>query len=182
MGIIINAEDVRKEADKIIEKSHGYAVPKEVEKTEITAIDIPFTHDGWRMLELVYEEARKLEHNYIGSGHLLLAFMSDERCLAYLVLANLGANASNIRTEVIRMLGENNNETLVEMNYKPIVDKIDEELREIEKKLSQVEEEMIKALDDEDLEKAHNLYSQKSDLGREMFVLKAKRANLSMWS
>ncbi|XP_056865768.1 uncharacterized protein LOC130511918 [Raphanus sativus] len=79
----------------------------------------------------------------------------DGRCLAHLVLAKLGVNASNIRTtEVIRMVGENNNETIVEMkSYQLIVDKVDEELREIEKKLSQVEEEMIKALDYEDLEK-----------------------------
>lgn len=51
------------------------------------------------------------------------------------------------------MVGENNKQTIVEMkSYQPIVDKVDEELREIEKKLSQVEEEMIKAIDYEDLE------------------------------
>lgn len=65
MRIIINAEDVRKEADKIIVLRHGYAVPKEVEKSEIAAIHIPFTPDGWRMLELAYQEARKLVMNVV---------------------------------------------------------------------------------------------------------------------
>lgn len=57
----------------------------------------------WVFLTYIYIWfCRLLEHNYIGSGHLLLAFISDGRCLAHLVLAKLGVNASNIRTTEVK--------------------------------------------------------------------------------
>lgn len=87
MGIIINAEDMRKEADKIIVLRHGYAVPKEVEKSEIAAIHIPFTPYGWRMLELAYQEARKL-------GRYLFSYMSTFDKFHFNVLTNV--SVSNI--------------------------------------------------------------------------------------
>ncbi|WZZ39497.1 hypothetical protein YC2023_035756 [Brassica napus] len=50
-------------------------------------------------------------HNYIGSEHLLLGLLREGEGVAARVLENLGADPSNIRTQVIRMVGENNEVT-----------------------------------------------------------------------
>ncbi|VAI15161.1 unnamed protein product [Triticum turgidum subsp. durum] len=74
----INLKDARVEVEKIIGRGNGFV-----------AVEIPFTPRAKRVLELSLEEARQLGHNYIGSEHLLL-----------------GADPSNIRTQVVRMIGE----------------------------------------------------------------------------
>lgn len=45
-------------------------------------------------------------HNYIGTEHLLLGLLREGEGVAARVLENLGADPSNIRTQVIRMVGE----------------------------------------------------------------------------
>ncbi|MCI12029.1 chaperone protein ClpC chloroplastic-like, partial [Trifolium medium] len=45
-------------------------------------------------------------HNYIGSEHLLLGLLREGEGVAARVLENLGADPTNIRTQVIRMVGE----------------------------------------------------------------------------
>ncbi|KAL5656218.1 hypothetical protein ACJX0J_035537, partial [Zea mays] len=45
-------------------------------------------------------------HNYIGSEHLLLGLLREGEGVVARVLESLGADPSNIRTQVIRMIGE----------------------------------------------------------------------------
>ncbi|KAL1213422.1 ATP-dependent Clp protease ATP-binding subunit ClpA-like protein [Cardamine amara subsp. amara] len=122
----IDPKDVSVEADKIARRPAYVGMGREVEKTfAINTIDFPSNDYTLHTLELSYQEARKLGHNYIGSGHLLLGLVSDEGCLASLVLAKLDANTSNIREEVLHMFGENNNEIILEMtSYQPTVEDV----------------------------------------------------------
>ncbi|KAI4385120.1 hypothetical protein MLD38_003178 [Melastoma candidum] len=92
----INLKDARVEVEKIIGRGTGFV-----------AVEIPFTPRAKRVLELSLEEARQLGHNYIGSEHLLLGLLREGEGVAARVLDNLGADPSNIRTQVIRMVGEN---------------------------------------------------------------------------
>ncbi|KAL2935789.1 Chaperone protein ClpC1 chloroplastic [Bienertia sinuspersici] len=97
----INLKDARVEVEKIIGSGSGFV-----------AVGIPFTPRAKRVLELSLEEARQLGklahcHNYIGSEHLLLGLLREGEGVAACVLENLGADPSNIRTQVIRMVGEN---------------------------------------------------------------------------
>ncbi|KAJ6339474.1 hypothetical protein OIU77_007438 [Salix suchowensis] len=91
----INLKDARVEVEKIIGRGSGFV-----------AVEIPFTPRAKRVLELSLEEARQLGHNYIGSEHLLLGLLREGEGVAARVLENLGADPSNIRTQVIRMVGE----------------------------------------------------------------------------
>ncbi|XP_010472973.1 PREDICTED: chaperone protein ClpC1, chloroplastic-like [Camelina sativa] len=50
-------------------------------------------------------------HNYIASEHLLLELLREGEGIVVRVLEKLGADPSNIRTQVIRMVGENNEVT-----------------------------------------------------------------------
>ncbi|KAJ4963441.1 hypothetical protein NE237_023380 [Protea cynaroides] len=91
----INLKDARVEVEKIIGRGSGFV-----------ADDIPLTLCAKRVLELSLKEARQLGHNYIGSEHLLLGLLRDGESVATCVLKNLGADPSNICTQVIRMVGE----------------------------------------------------------------------------
>ncbi|KAL7139707.1 hypothetical protein ABFS83_09G072000 [Erythranthe nasuta] len=91
----INLKDARVEVEKIIGRGSGFV-----------AVEIPFTPRAKRVLELALEEARQLGHNYIGSEHVLLGLLREGEGVAARVLENLGADPNNIRTQVIRMVGE----------------------------------------------------------------------------
>ncbi|NEQ35170.1 MAG: ATP-dependent Clp protease ATP-binding subunit [Okeania sp. SIO3I5] len=91
----VNLKDARNEVEKIIGRGSGF-----------TPAEIPFTPRVKRMLEISLEEARKVDHNYIGTEHLLLGLLQDSEGVAAKVLDNLGVDRGKIRTQVIRSLGE----------------------------------------------------------------------------
>ncbi|CAA2980772.1 ATP-dependent Clp protease ATP-binding subunit homolog CD4B, chloroplastic-like [Olea europaea subsp. europaea] len=94
-SIGINLKDSRLEVEKIIGRGSGFV-----------DVEIPFTPRAKHVLELLLEEAGQLGHYHIGSEHLLLALLREGEGMAARVLENLGADLSNIRTQVIRMVGE----------------------------------------------------------------------------
>ncbi|KAK9924667.1 hypothetical protein M0R45_033021 [Rubus argutus] len=94
----INLKDARVEVEKIVGRGSGFV--------QFVADEIQFNPLAKRVLELSLEEARQLGHNYIGSEHLLLGLLWERKGVAARVLENLGADPSNIRTQVIRMVGD----------------------------------------------------------------------------
>ncbi|XP_022889653.1 ATP-dependent Clp protease ATP-binding subunit ClpA homolog CD4B, chloroplastic-like [Olea europaea var. sylvestris] len=94
-SIGINLKDTRLEVEKISGRGNGFV-----------DVEMPFTPRAKLVIELSLEEARQLGQNYIGSEHLLLALLREGEGVAARVLENLGADPSNIRTKVIRMVGE----------------------------------------------------------------------------
>lgn len=69
------------------------------------APDLPYTSRAKKVLELAMSEARDLHHSYVGTEHLLLGVMREERGIAAQVLASLGMTVIGLRGEVIRLLG-----------------------------------------------------------------------------
>jgi hypothetical protein len=59
-----------------------------------------------RVLELAVDEARRLEHNYVGTEHLLLGLVREGEGIAAGVLASLGVHLEKVRAEVIRLTRE----------------------------------------------------------------------------
>jgi len=47
---------------------------------------------------LAQDEARALKHNYIGTEHILLALLSDERAGALAIVRELGADPEALRS------------------------------------------------------------------------------------
>jgi ATP-dependent Clp protease ATP-binding subunit ClpC len=72
---------------------------------EVTTGQIPFTPRAKKVLELSLKEALAMNHNYIGTEHILLGLVRESEGVASLILAQLGASADVVRTEVGRMLG-----------------------------------------------------------------------------
>lgn len=91
----VNLKDARIEVEKIIGRGSGFV-----------AVEIPFTPRAKRVLELSWDEARQLGHNYIGTEHLLLGLIREGEGVAARVLENLGVDLNKIRSNVVKMLGE----------------------------------------------------------------------------
>jgi ATP-dependent Clp protease ATP-binding subunit ClpC len=67
--------------------------------------DLPYTSRAKRSLELAMTEARELNHSYVGTEHMLLGLMREERGIAAQVLAQAGLTITDTRAEVLRLLG-----------------------------------------------------------------------------
>ena len=57
-----------------------------------------------KVIELAVDEARRLNHHYIGTEHLLLGLVREGEGIAAGVLESLGVNLEKVRTETIRVL------------------------------------------------------------------------------
>ncbi len=66
-----------------------------------------FTKHARQVLQLAQEEAVRLNHNYIGTEHLLLGLVREESGIASRVLRDLGATASEINRAVERLAPRN---------------------------------------------------------------------------
>ncbi|MFH1549184.1 MAG: ATP-dependent Clp protease ATP-binding subunit [Planctomycetota bacterium] len=71
----------------------------------MTVGQLPFTPRAKRVLELSAEEANNLNHNYIGTEHLLLGLLREQDGYAARVLMNLGVKLEDVREEVLEILG-----------------------------------------------------------------------------
>jgi ATP-dependent Clp protease ATP-binding subunit ClpC len=69
-------------------------------------VELPYTSRAKRALELAMSEAHDLQHSYVGTEHLLLGLLREERGIAAQILTSLGATTDLVRTEVIRLIGE----------------------------------------------------------------------------
>src|SRR5205807_1456688 len=63
-----------------------------------------FTDRARRVVVLAQEEARTLDHGYIGTEHLLLGLIREGSGVAAQVLVRLGADLSRARQQVVRLL------------------------------------------------------------------------------
>ena len=91
----VNIKDARAQVEKIIGRGSGFV-----------AVEIPFTPRAKKVLELSWDEARQLGHNYIGTEHLLLGLIREGEGVAAKVLENLGVDLNKCRSNVIKLLGE----------------------------------------------------------------------------
>ncbi|MFB0546596.1 MAG: Clp protease N-terminal domain-containing protein, partial [Anaerolineae bacterium] len=60
-----------------------------------------------RVIELAFDEARRLGHHYIGTEHLLLGLVREGEGVAVNVLKSLGVSIESVRTQTSRMIVEN---------------------------------------------------------------------------
>ncbi len=71
-----------------------------------TSVEIPFTSQTMRILQYAAEEADRLMHSYIGTEHLLLGILREERCLAATILTEKGLRLDRLRSEIVDLLNE----------------------------------------------------------------------------
>jgi hypothetical protein len=57
-----------------------------------------------KVIELSFEEARRLGHDYVGTEHLLIGLLLEGEGIAAHVLQDLGATLANVRADIERLL------------------------------------------------------------------------------
>jgi ATP-dependent Clp protease ATP-binding subunit ClpC len=71
----------------------------------VTMGKLPQTPRAKKVIEYAIEEARNLNHNYVGTEHLLLGLLREQDGVAAQVLMNLGLKLEEVREEVLNLLG-----------------------------------------------------------------------------
>ena len=78
---------------------------KKGKAAQTTGPDLPYTSRAKKVLELAMAEARELTHSYVGTEHLLLGLLREEKGIAAQVLTDAQVTLEQARTETLRLLG-----------------------------------------------------------------------------
>jgi uncharacterized damage-inducible protein DinB len=76
--------------------------------------EIGLTPRSKRVIELALDEARRLNHHYIGTEHLLLGLVREGEGIAAGVLESLGVSLEKVRRSVLQVLKESGGEPVGE--------------------------------------------------------------------
>jgi ATP-dependent Clp protease ATP-binding subunit ClpA len=76
---------------------------KKGKAAETTGPDLPYTSRGKRVLELAMREAMELRHDSVGTEHLLLGLLREEKGIAAQVLTDAGLTLEAARSEIVRL-------------------------------------------------------------------------------
>jgi ATP-dependent Clp protease ATP-binding subunit ClpC len=95
----IDLRKIRLEVEKIVQTGPGTEM--------VTMGKLPQTPRAKKVIEYSIEEARNLNHNYVGTEHLLLGLLREQEGVAAQVLMNLGLKLEDVREEVLNLLGHN---------------------------------------------------------------------------
>ncbi len=71
-----------------------------------TSVDLPLSNECKRVLAYAAEEAERLSHKHIGTEHLLLGLLREEKCFAAEILQERGLRLPAIREELQRTTQE----------------------------------------------------------------------------
>src|SRR5499426_1045952 len=95
----IDLRKIRLEVERIVQHGPG--------GDQVVMGRLPHTPRAKKVIEYSVEEARNLNHNYVGTEHLLLGLLREEEGVAAQVLMNLGLRLEDVREEVLNLLGHN---------------------------------------------------------------------------
>ena len=70
-----------------------------------TGPDLPYTSRAKKVLELSMNQARNLNHAYVGTEHLLLGLIAEQKGIAAQVLHDRGVTLDTAVAETVRILG-----------------------------------------------------------------------------
>jgi ATP-dependent Clp protease ATP-binding subunit ClpC len=83
-----------------------------------------FTKRARQVVVLAQEEARTLQHNYIGTEHILLGLLREEEDLAARVLESLDLTVERVRAQVVRIVGSGEEVTPGQIPFTPRAKKV----------------------------------------------------------
>ena len=95
-NLSVDLDEIQQKIEDTVKKGKAAAA---------TGPDLPYTSRAKKVLELAMAEARDLAHNYVGTEHLLLGLLREEKGIAAQVLTDAGINLDAARAETLRLLG-----------------------------------------------------------------------------
>ena len=93
-----------------------------------TSVEIPFSTETKRVLQYSAEEADRLLHNYIGTEHLLLGILREDRSLGASILTERGMRLNTVREDIVQLLNEKT--TLTRVKETPLLAEFSRDLTE----------------------------------------------------
>jgi ATP-dependent Clp protease ATP-binding subunit ClpC len=83
-----------------------------------------FTARARQVVVLAQDEARTLQHNYIGTEHLLLGLIREQEGIAARTLAGLGVTHEQVHGQVARIVGQGDEVTTGQIPFTPRAKKV----------------------------------------------------------
>ena len=83
-----------------------------------------FTERAQQVLVLAQEEAKRLNHNFIGTEHILLGLVREGSGIASRSLQNLGVELPKLRSEVEKIIGKGEKARPQGISYTPRAKKV----------------------------------------------------------
>ncbi|MFN3478327.1 MAG: Clp protease N-terminal domain-containing protein, partial [bacterium] len=110
LGIIVEGESI---AAKILSKYDVtyQKLKKEIEnflgKSQASNVkgDLEFSPRAKKAIENAFDEARTMNHNYIGPEHILLGILNETGGVGYRLLQKINININNLKEELVRIMG-----------------------------------------------------------------------------
>jgi ATP-dependent Clp protease ATP-binding subunit ClpC len=94
-----------------------------------TSVEIPFSAETKRALQFAAEEADRLLHNYIGTEHLLLGLLREDRSIAASILTERGIRLDALRDDIVLLLNEKS--TVARVKETPLLAEFSRDLTEM---------------------------------------------------
>ena len=95
-NLSVDLDEIQQKIEETVKKGKA---------AQATGPDLPYTSRAKKVLELAMGEARELNHSYVGTEHLLLGLLREEKGIAAQVLTDAGVSLEAARTETLRLLG-----------------------------------------------------------------------------
>src|ERR687885_394122 len=95
-NLSVDLDEIQQKIEETVKKGKA---------AQATGPDLPYTSRAKKVLELAMSEARELNHSYVGTEHLLLGLLREEKGIAAQVLTDIGVNLDTARAETLRLLG-----------------------------------------------------------------------------
>ena len=152
----VNIKEVREEVEKLSGRGCG-----------IVSSKIPFTPRVKKVLELSWDKARQLGHNYIGTEHLLLALIGESNGGIANILKNLGVDLDKCHSNLIKMIDMAKNQ---KVQYINVDDTVKEMNLGYNKELENIIKEKEEAIRNQDFDKATELMEKEKLLKSSLIV------------
>ena len=87
-------------------RSHAESIREQIERHTApgekvpTSVDLPLSHECKRVLAYGAEEAERLKHKHIGTEHMLLGLLREEKCFAAQLLHEQGLTTDSVREQL----------------------------------------------------------------------------------
>src|SRR5438876_1095771 len=127
--------------------------------------EIGLTPRAKKAIELAVDEAKRLNHHYIGTEHLLLGLVREGEGIAAGVLESLGINLEKVRTQTILVLSQSGaSQKIKEPQVELVPQLMIELLKEAHNMLVTVMQEKEQALKQKEFERAAELDKREKNL------------------
>jgi len=95
MNLSVDLDQVQERTEEQVRKG----------KAGATMGELPYTSRAKKVLEFSVAEAREMSHSYVGTEHLLLGLLREEKGVAAQVLESLGVTLEQAREQTLKLLG-----------------------------------------------------------------------------